>query len=219
MDAFTKYNKSIVTIGRSTMVLGALACLLPPTLMAIYFGYFPGWAAVIAGAISQISVSGAFYLSEPITYYPIVGTAGLYLSTLSGNSVNMRIPAAAASIEASGFENGSREGSLMGTIGMAVSVYVGVFFVLLATVLGQTLISALPANVARILGLIIPALYGGVFAQFAIKSWKTAVWALGISFLLSLIVPGKLSFIVTLTSVFTSIMVAKTQIEEIKKNN
>ncbi|KXB41527.1 hypothetical protein [Amygdalobacter nucleatus] len=222
MDAFEKYNRGIVRVGRTTMVLGAIACLLPPLLMAVYFGYFPGWAAVVAGAISQISVSGAFYLSEPISYYPIVGTAGLYLSTLSGNSVNMRIPAAATAIEGSGFKTGTREGSLIGTIGMAVSVYVGIFFVFLATVLGQTIISSLPDSVSRVLGLIIPALYGGIFGQFAIKSWKTAVWALGISLVMTKIVqfiPGNFSFLVTLTAVFSSIMVAKTQIEEIKKHS
>lgn len=222
MDAFAKYNRSIVRVGRSTMVLGAVACLLPPLLMAVYFGFFPGWAAVIAGAISQISVSGAFYFSEPISYYPIVGTSGLYLSILSGNSVNMRIPAAATSIEASGFKTGTREGAIMGTIGMAISVYVGILFVFLATIMGQTIISNLPGNVQRILGLIIPALYGGIFGQFAMKSWKTAVWALSISLVMTKVVqflPGNLSFVVTLTAVFSSIMIAKTQIAEIEKHS
>lgn len=218
MDAFTKYNKSIVKIGRTTLMLGAICCLIPPILMALYFRVFPGWPAIIAGAITQISASAAFYISEPIIFYPIVGTSGLYMTTLAGNSVNMRIPAAAASIEASGFKNGTKEGSLMGTIGMAVSVYVGIFFVVLSTALGQTIISNLPANVTRIFSLIIPALYGGLFGQFALKSLKTSAWALFISFVMSMIIPGKLSFIIILTSVFSTIFVAKTQIEVIKKH-
>ncbi|MCR8968930.1 hypothetical protein [Facklamia sp. 7083-14-GEN3] len=72
--------------------------------MTFVFGYTPGFAAIIAGAISQMSVSGAFYLSEPLTYFPIVGTSGLYLTILSGNGVNMKIPAAAISSEASGYK-------------------------------------------------------------------------------------------------------------------
>jgi hypothetical protein len=62
------------------------------------------------------------------------------------------------------------------------------------------------------LSLIIPALFGGVFAQFAVKSPKTAIFALVISLIMTKLValiPGNPSFIVTLVSVFSTITFAK----------
>lgn len=223
MSLYEKYTKDVQKFGRLTMILGMIAVLLPPVLMATYFGIRPSVAAIIAGTVSQISVSGAFYISEPISYYPILGSTGLYVSTLSGNSVNMKIPAAATSVEASGYKSGTEEGQLMGTMGVAVSVYVAVFFVLLATILGQGIIMNLPDSVKNVLTLIIPALYGGIFAQFSMKSFKTGIFALVVSFIMTYLVGllpvQNLSFLITLTTVFASIGFAKTQLETINKNS
>lgn len=223
MSLYEKYTKDVQKFGRITMILGMIAVILPPLLMALYFKIMPPITAIIAGTLSQISVSGAFYISEPISYYPILGSTGLYVSTLSGNSVNMKIPAAATSIEASGYSPGTEEGQLMGTMGVAVSVYVAVFFVLLATILGQGVISNIPESIKNILTLIIPALYGGIFAQFSTKSFKTGIFALVVSFIMTKLMGlfnfTNLQFIITLTTVFSSIAFAKTQLKTINKNS
>lgn len=212
MNIYNDYIEDITKIGRSTMILGGLASLLPALVMTFYFGFNPGIAAIMAGAISQISVSGAFYFSEPISYYPIVGRAGLYMGFLSGNLVNMRIPGAISSQEASGHVAGTDKGSIMGTIGIGVSIWVGIIFLLISVFAGQVLLSQVPPKVMDMLTLIIPALFGGVFAQFAIKSPKTAVFALCVSYVMTKIVdfiPGKPSFLITVVSVFATIMFAK----------
>lgn len=217
MSIYDKFTKSIVKFGRLTMILGIIAVLLPPLVMTFYFGYNPGLSAIIAGAISQMSVSGAFYISEPITYYPIVGTSGLYLNMLSRNGVNMKIPAAAIATEASGYKQGTDEGSLMGTIGLSVSIYVAVFFVIFATILGQTVITTLPADLAKYFELIIPGIYGAIFGQFMIKSYKTGIFALLMATLMIYLVqfvPGNPSFVITLTTIFTTILFARKQLEK-----
>ncbi|WP_051251829.1 hypothetical protein [Psychrilyobacter atlanticus] len=210
--SYDSYIDDITKIGRTTMVLGALASLFPALIMTFYFGINPGIAAIMAGAISQMSVSGAFYISEPISYYPIVGRAGLYMGFLSGNLVNMRIPAAISAQEASGHSAGTEEGSIMGTIGIGVSIWVGIFFLAISVLAGQALLSSLPPSLMAMLKLIIPALFGGVFGQFAIKSPKTGIFALVISFIMTKVValiPGNPSFLITLTSVFATIIFAK----------
>lgn len=222
MSIYEKYVKNVEKFGRLTMLLGMAAMLLPPMLMTFYFGFNPGIAAIITGTISQISVSGAFYFSEPISYYPIIGSTGLYMSTLSGNSVNMKIPAAVTAVEASGYKQGSDEGSLMGSLGIAVSTYVCIFFVVLTSIFAQILINYLPESINDVLGLIIPALYGGIFAQFTVKSYKTGIFALVVAFIMTKIVallPGNLTFLITLVSVFSTIFFARTQLDTINKNS
>lgn len=217
MNIYDKYIKDVTRIGRITMILGIVVSLLPPMLMTFGFGFNPGIGAIIAGAISQISVSGAFYFSEPISYFPIVGRAGLYMGFLSGNLVNMRIPAAVSALEGSEYKSGTDEGAIMGTIGIGVSIWVGIIFLLISVFAGQTVLSRLPEPIMRMLSLIIPALFGGVFAQFALKSPKSGAFALGIAFVMTKVVeliPGKPSFIVTLVSVFATIAFAKGQLSK-----
>lgn len=218
---YDNYISEITKIGRTTMLLGMVATLAPALLMTFYFGYNPGISAIIAGAICQISVSGAFWFSEPISYYPIVGRAGLYMTFLSGNTVNVRIPAAISAQQASGHLPGTNKGSIMGTVGMGVSVWVCAILLTISIIAGETLLAKVPASFMTVLSLIIPALFGGIFTQFAIKSPKTGAFALIVCYIMMQVVkilPGNLSFLITVVAVFSSIYVAKKLMDkELKK--
>lgn len=218
---YDNYIDGITKVGRATILLGMLATLAPALLMTFYFGYNPGISAIIAGAVCQISVSGAFWFSEPISYYPIVGRAGLYMGFLSGNMVNLRIPAAIAAQQGSGQPAGTNKGSIMGTIGIGVSIWVAAIFLTLSIIAGEALLSKVPASFMTVLSLIIPALFGGIFTQFAIKSPKTGVFALVVCYIMMQIVkllPGNMSFLITVVAVFSSIFVAKKLMDqELKK--
>ena len=205
---YDNYISGITKIGRTTMLLGMVATLAPALLMTFYFGYNPGISAIVAGAICQISVSGAFWFSEPISYYPIVGRAGLYMTFLSGNTVNVRIPAAISAQQASGHLPGTNKGSIMGTVGMGVSVWVCAILLTISIIAGETLLAKVPASFMTVLSLIIPALFGGIFTQFAIKSPKTGAFALIVCYIMMQIVkilPGNLSFLITVVAVFSSL--------------
>lgn len=218
---YDNYISGVTKIGRTTMLLGMVATLAPALLMTFYFGYNPGISAIVAGAICQISVSGAFWFSEPISYYPIVGRAGLYMTFLSGNTVNVRIPAAISAQQASGHLPGTNKGSIMGTVGMGVSVWVCAILLTISIIAEETLLAKVPASFMTVLSLIIPALFGGIFTQFAIKSPKTGAFALIVCYIMMQVVkilPGNLSFLITVVAVFSSIYVAKKLMDkELKK--
>ena len=54
------------------MLLGIITCFGPALVISVVYGYMPPVSAIIAGTIAQISVSGAFYIVEPISYFPIL---------------------------------------------------------------------------------------------------------------------------------------------------
>ena len=95
------YIPGIVKWGKITLLLGIFAGFLPALVMA-FRGYMPPVSAIIAGTLMQISVSGAFYIVEPISYFPILGIPGTYLTFLSGNTSNMRVPCSSVAQEAAG---------------------------------------------------------------------------------------------------------------------
>lgn len=211
------YIPSIVKWGKITMLLGIITCFLPAIVMSVIYGYMPPWSAILAGTISQMSVSGAFYVVEPISYFPILGIPGTYLTFLSGNTSNMRVPCSSVAQEAAGVELGTEKGSVISTIGIAVSIIVNIVILTLGAVGGNVIIGMLPAGMKEALNFLLPALYGAVFGQFAISRPKLAgvavVIAFGMNWLLKngflSFLPGTPSYAVILVAVFGSIFAGK----------
>lgn len=211
------YIPSIIKWGKITMLLAILCCFLPAFVISGVYGYMPPVAAIIAGTISQISVSGAFYVVEPISYFPILGIPGTYLSFLSGNTSNMRVPCSSVAQDAAGVKMGTEEGSIVSTIGISVSIIVNVVILTIGAVAGSSIIEAMPAGAKDALNFLLPALYGAVFGQFAITRPKLAGVAVVIAFGMNWILkngylsflPGTPSYVVILVAVFGSILAGR----------
>ncbi len=211
------YIPSIIRWGKITMLLGIVTCFLPAVVISFVYGYMPPISAIIAGTIAQISVSGAFYIVEPISYFPILGIPGTYLTFLSGNTSNMRVPCSSVAQEAAGVEMGTEKGSIISTIGIAVSILVNIAVLTLGAIFGSMLLSLLPESLKSALNFMLPALFGAVFGQFAISRPKlagvAAVIALGMTWLLKngflSFLPGTPSYAVILVCVFGSIFAGK----------
>ncbi len=56
---------------------------------------------------------GAFYVVEPISYYAALGLTGTYLSFLSGNIGNMRVPCATMALETTESEPGTLQAEVL----------------------------------------------------------------------------------------------------------
>ncbi len=211
------YIPSIIRWGKITMLLGIVTCFLPAVVISFVYGYMPPISAIIAGTIAQISVSGAFYIVEPISYFPILGIPGTYLTFLSGNTSNMRVPCSSVAQEAAGVEMGTEKGSIISTIGIAVSILVNIAVLTIGAIFGSMLLSLLPESLKAALNFMLPALFGAVFGQFAISRPKlagvAAVIALGMTWLLKngflSFLPGTPSYAVILVCVFGSIFAGK----------
>lgn len=211
-----KFIPSIVKWGKITMLMGIFTMFLPALVVSIIFKSMPPVSAIIAGTISQIAVSGAFYVVEPISYFPVLGIPGTYLTFLSGNTSNMRLPCSSVAQEAAGVEFGTEKGSIISTIGIAVSILVNVGILTVGAIGGNVIINAMPAGFKTALTFLLPALYGAVFGQFAIARPKLAgvavVIAFGMNWLLKNgflnFLPGTASYAVTLVAVFGSIFAA-----------
>ncbi len=217
-DHYSKtYIPSIIQWGKITMLLGIALCFLPALFTSFIYGYMPPISAIIAGTISQISVSGAFYVVEPISYFPILGIPGTYLTFLSGNTSNMRVPCSSVAQEAAGVEMGTEAGTIISAIGIAVSILVNIAILTVGAIGGHAILGLLPESIKAALTFLLPALYGAVFGQFAVTRPKLAVvsvviafgmnWLLKNGFLAFL--PGTPSYAVILVAVFGSILAGK----------
>ena len=80
----------------------------------------------------------------------------------------MRVPCSSVAQEAAGVEMGSDKGSVVSTIGIAVSIIVNIVILTIGAIAGNAIIGMMPEGFKQALNFLLPALYGAVFGQFAI---------------------------------------------------
>ncbi|WP_324616618.1 hypothetical protein [Ornithinimicrobium avium] len=138
------------------------------------------------------AVYGTFYVVEPLTYFPILGPAGMYQAFLIGNIANKLVPSAIVAQNALGTKPGTRKASYAATaaIAGAASVHV-VSLVLLVGVLGTWIVSVMPGSITDVARVyILPAILGGVMVQLiaTLKQVKSTVIAVAVSLLVVFLV-------------------------------
>lgn len=211
------YIPYIVRWGRVTNLIGVVLCFLPALVLTFGYGYNPGMTAIITGALAQVSGCFIFWFVEPISYFPVLGIPGTYMSFLAGNGSSLRLPCSAAAQEAVGVETGSELGTIVSTIGIAVSIFVNTGMLTIGVILGAAVLSKLPAEIVTALGYILPGLFGAMFAQFAVMQPKIGaialVLALSMTYLAKVgalaIFPGAPTYVIIIVSVFGTIGLSK----------
>ena len=154
-------------VGRGTLLAAMLLCLVPPFYLSFVLGAFPGVGPILNGFLSIAAFVGIMWLIEPVSYFPVLGVCGNYMSFLSGNIGNMRVPVVISCQTAIGADTGSKKAEVAAVIGIAVSVLVNLVFLIALVLVGSALIEAMPGPVAvAVKHYTLPALYGAVFVMF-----------------------------------------------------
>lgn len=205
-----EYLPYIIRWGKITNWTAVALCFCPALVLAFFYGLLPPGTAILNGFIAIASAVGVVWFVEPISYFPIIGVAGTYMAFISGNIGNLRIPCAMIAQKMAGVEPGTNEGAIIATLGMAVSIVVNIAILTGGVIAGAQVLQQLPASVMAALQLLLPALFGAIFMQFAMSKLKLAPIVLALCVLLAIgvkngIVPGYLS---TLAAVFLSIALA-----------
>ncbi|MDO0494680.1 hypothetical protein KLO23_07610 [Clostridioides difficile] len=206
-----EYLPFMIRYGRLTLSLGIIAALVPGIILSFGFGIMPPISALLASTMAIVSMSAPNYIIEPVSHSPILGIPGTYMSFLSGNISNMRLPCSIAAQKAAEVESGTEEGSIISTIGIAVSILVNISILTIGVILGGSVLSKIPAEVVEKLNLILPALFGSVFGQVFLQDKKLGLVAIVISVLTIIlskqgIIPQSL---VVLICVFGTILIAR----------
>ena len=97
------WRKKSILIGSPTNILAAITAFIPVLYLCIRYNCWPNPKFVLEAWGMLLISFGAFYVVEPVSYYAALGMSGTYLSFLSGNIGNMRVPCAALG----GFHHGN----------------------------------------------------------------------------------------------------------------
>ena len=188
------------------IVMGIL--MLFPLAVALIFQAMPDWAAVGKGLLATMPLYWAVGIVETITFIPMLGAGGSYLSFVTGNISNLKLPCALNALDASGYKAQSEEGECISTISIAVSSIVTTIIIILGVLLIVPLEPILKSETLRpAFDQLLPALFGALGVVFVSKNWKISVAPVILMLLLFVFVPaldaGMVGIMVPVGVIFT----------------
>jgi len=179
-----------------------------PVAVCIFFDTMPEWKSLLMGLLATAPLYWAVGAVETVTYVPMLGAGGAYLSFVTGNISNLKLPCALNALEQNGVSATSEEGEVVSTIAIAVSSIVTTVIIVLGVVLIVPLTPVLQAPVLQpAFDQILPALFGGLGVAFVSKNWKLAVAPVILMLVLFIFVPaldaGTVGIMVPVSALFT----------------
>ena len=183
--------------------------LLFPVLVCILFeNAMPDWKGVALGLLATAPMYWAVGAVEVITFIPMLGAGGSYLSFVTGNISNLKLPCAINALENAGADPKSEEGEIISTIAIAVSSIVTTLIVALGVALIVPLSPILESPVLTpAFDQMLPALFGALGVALISKSWKIAVAPVMLMLALFIFVPaldsGMVGIMVPVGVIFT----------------
>ena len=208
-EILREWKKSSIKIGTPTNILAAFTAFIPIIWMCMTYDCWPPVKTVLTAWGMVAASFGAFYIVEPISYYAALGLTGTYLSFLSGNLGNMRVPCAAMALDITESKPGTIRAEIVSTMAICGSIVTNLIGTTLAVMIGSMILQFLPETVQ--LGLskyAAPAIFGATFGNFAVKYPQIAVFALVIPVCLIKFtaIPAALTIVLT---VFGTLLIAR----------
>ena len=173
------YNK-VHFWGRFTLSLSILFFLGIGFYLSYVMDLHPGWEVIFTAFLGIAAMVGHTWLNvgDQIMYLLLMGPAATYMAALTGDIKNARLPSAMAACAMVTDSDGKMKKDILAAYGAAVSVVVNTIFMIILAVAGNFVLQILPAELLDGLNYIVPALFGALLAQFALRNVRVAALSL-----------------------------------------
>lgn len=169
----SNYQKWIHKFGISTSLLLLAAMIGLPVAASLIYGIWPDFGELWPGFVAVVLFMEPYLPSETIGYMSVMGPGALYLSYITGNVTNLRMPATIGTINALGIKPNTDECHTLAIIACGASVITSIVIVALGVVVSGPLTPIIQAPVLQpAFDYVVPALFGGLVAQTVIKGKK-----------------------------------------------
>ena len=181
----------VMTIGGSVCILWSAFAIKPismlyekaekinikliglPVAASLIYGIWPDFGELWPGFVAVVLFMAPYLPSETIGYMSVMGPGALYLSYITGNVTNLRMPATIGTINALGIKPNTDECHTLAIIACGASVITSIVIVALGVVVSGPLTPIIQAPVLQpAFDYVVPALFGGLVAQTVIKGKK-----------------------------------------------
>ena len=202
------YMESVHHYGRIWGIVVGVVLLLFPALLSLIFQTLPNFKILLKGVIATAPMYWAVGIVEIFTYVPMLGAGGTYLSFVTGNISNLKLPCAIDAMERAGVKATDEEGEVISTIAIAVSSIVTTLIIALGVLCIVPLTPVLESPILEpAFDMILPALFGGLAVVFISKNLKLSIAPIILMLILFIFVPaldsGTVGIMVPVSALFT----------------
>lgn len=189
-----EYNNGLHRLGRITLIVAAALLIAVPFVIGMLNGVSPDWKGTLSGFAKVGIIYIPVAIVEFLVYAPMLGVGGSYLSFLTGNVTNMKIPCAMNSRDIAQTKVGTPENEIISTISVATSAIVTTLVIVVGVILLVPLQPVLQ-NEALLPAFnnVVPALFGALGLKYFAKSPKIACIPLLLMTVLCVLVPAAIS--------------------------
>ncbi len=185
------YMESVHRDGRIWGLLVGAVIIAFPIVLSVLFKALPDFNILLKGLLATAPMYWAVGLVEIFTYVPMLGAGGTYLSFVTGNISNLKLPCAIDAMERAQVKASSEEGELISTIAIAVSSIVTTLIIILGVICIVPLTPVLESPVLEpAFDMILPALFGGLAVVFISKNLKLSIAPVVLMLALFIFVPA-----------------------------
>ena len=185
------YMKKTDVYGKIWIWTAAVIIIMVPVAICVAFDAWPAFSGVLKGLLGVAPIFWTVGVIEVITYTPMLGVGGTYLSFVTGNLTALKAPVALTAMENAGVKANSEEGEVISTIAIATSSIVTTIILALG-VFGLSLITPIlnSETLKPAFDNILPALFGGLGVVYISKNPKLSIAPLTFMIILFLAVPS-----------------------------
>ena len=189
-----EYNKGLHRLGKMLLITAVVLLASLPFVIGAVNGVMPSLNGFLAGFAKVGVIYIPVAIVEFLVYTPMLGTGGSYISFLTGNVTNMKIPCAMNARDMAGTTVGTPENEIVSTISTATSAIVTTMVIVVGVLLITPLQPVLQSEaLLPAFNNVVPALFGALGLKYFAKSPKIAAIPLTLMALLCIFVPAAIS--------------------------
>lgn len=156
--------------------IGALLMLLAiPVSISLYFKAWPTLQVLWSVLSKLMLLYWVTAVIEVITYVPMLGAGGTYLSFVTGNITNLKLPVGLAAMENAKVRANTEEGEVISTIAIGVSSITTTVIIAVGVLAFSPVLPYITSEGSAFkpaFDWVLPALFGALGASYFAKHWK-----------------------------------------------
>ncbi len=206
---FKAYNNQIHLIGRIGLSIGLVLLLGAPLVICLLTDARILMDAFWPALIKVLIVYLPSCIVEFLIYVPLIGPGASYLSFITGNITNLKLPCAFNAREIAKTEAGTPEDEIIATLSVATSSLVTMLVIFLGVLCLIPLTPILQNPTLKpAFDNVLPALFGALGMQYFSKSVKLSVFPLTLMSVLCIMVPSLIGQTSTMLIVIGGLSIA-----------
>jgi len=161
--------------GKRFMIFSSLLMLLVPFVFSWIHGAWPTLELIVTGFMTVGVIYIPIGIIETLNYAPMLGVGATYISHVTGNISNMKLPASLSAMKQANVEPGSDEAEIISTLAVASSSIVTILIIIVGVLVLLPYLSIIDTYLGTVTDYLVPAIFGALGVVFVIRHWKLVI--------------------------------------------